>query len=242
MFSRPHMVIMAHVRLSTGPAPTFLMPGQISSGLISNPVSAAPYVPPTDKDQEILFQLLLDEYLEPPCVERPVCPAPAVLVLVNLVARPPLLPLIKMHPLQVIHRHLRQYNLQTHTKARLVAKGYRKEEGIDFEESFAPVTRIEAIRIFIANADSKNIIIYHMDVKTAFLNGKLKEEVYKIGIASSDPVDTPMVEKVMVEIYFVTTDYQLEDIFTKALPREWFEFLLPRLGMKSMTLDTLKHL
>ncbi|GJZ53423.1 retrovirus-related pol polyprotein from transposon TNT 1-94 [Tanacetum coccineum] len=56
-------------------------------------------------------------------------------------------------------------------KARLVAKGYRQEEGIDFEESFAPVARIEAIRIFIANAATKNMIIYQMDVKTAFLNG-----------------------------------------------------------------------
>nr|GEX09604.1 integrase, catalytic region, zinc finger, CCHC-type, peptidase aspartic, catalytic [Tanacetum cinerariifolium] len=61
---------------------------------------------------------------------------------------------------------------------RLVAKGYRQEEGIDFEESFAPVARIEAIRIFIANAGSKNMTIYQMDVKTAFLNGDLKEEVY----------------------------------------------------------------
>nr|GEW99468.1 retrovirus-related Pol polyprotein from transposon TNT 1-94 [Tanacetum cinerariifolium] len=63
-------------------------------------------------------------------------------------------------------------------KARLVAKGYRQEEGIDFEESFAPVARIEAIRIFIANAASKNMTIYQMDVKTEFLNGELKEEVY----------------------------------------------------------------
>ncbi|GKE13769.1 retrovirus-related pol polyprotein from transposon TNT 1-94 [Tanacetum coccineum] len=63
-------------------------------------------------------------------------------------------------------------------KAWLVAKGYRQEEGIDFKESFAPVARIEAIRIFIANAASKNMTIYQMDVKTAFLNGELKEEVY----------------------------------------------------------------
>ncbi|GJW89690.1 retrovirus-related pol polyprotein from transposon TNT 1-94 [Tanacetum coccineum] len=63
-------------------------------------------------------------------------------------------------------------------KARLVAKGYRQEEGIDFEESFAPVARIEAIRIFIANAATKNMIIYQMDVKTAFLNGDLQEEVF----------------------------------------------------------------
>ncbi|GKF33260.1 retrovirus-related pol polyprotein from transposon TNT 1-94 [Tanacetum coccineum] len=53
-----------------------------------------------------------------------------------------------------------------------------KEEGLDFEESFAPVARLEAIKIFLANAASKNITVYQMDVKTAFLNGELKEEVY----------------------------------------------------------------
>ncbi|GJY42982.1 retrovirus-related pol polyprotein from transposon TNT 1-94 [Tanacetum coccineum] len=52
------------------------------------------------------------------------------------------------------------------------------KEGIDFEESFALVARIEAIRIFIANAASKNMVIYQMDVKTAFLNGDLQEEVF----------------------------------------------------------------
>ncbi|GJU91750.1 retrovirus-related pol polyprotein from transposon TNT 1-94 [Tanacetum coccineum] len=63
-------------------------------------------------------------------------------------------------------------------KARLVAQGFRQEEGIDFEESFAPVARIEAIRIFVANAANKNMMIFQMDVKTTFLNGELKEEVY----------------------------------------------------------------
>ncbi|GKD93214.1 retrovirus-related pol polyprotein from transposon TNT 1-94, partial [Tanacetum coccineum] len=68
--------------------------------------------------------------------------------------------------------------LQLKYKARLVAQGFRQEERIDFEESFAPVARIEAIRIFVANAAHKNMTIYQMDVKTAFLNGKLEEEVY----------------------------------------------------------------
>ncbi|GJZ30766.1 retrovirus-related pol polyprotein from transposon TNT 1-94, partial [Tanacetum coccineum] len=63
-------------------------------------------------------------------------------------------------------------------KARLVAKGYHQEEGIDFKESFAPVARIEAIRIFVANAAQNNMIVYQMDVKTAFLNGELRKEVY----------------------------------------------------------------
>nr|GFC35571.1 retrovirus-related Pol polyprotein from transposon TNT 1-94 [Tanacetum cinerariifolium] len=63
-------------------------------------------------------------------------------------------------------------------KARLVARGYRQEEGIDFEESFAPVAQLEAIRIFLAYTAQKNMVVYQMDVKTAFLNGNLREEVY----------------------------------------------------------------
>ncbi|GJR30598.1 retrovirus-related pol polyprotein from transposon TNT 1-94 [Tanacetum coccineum] len=62
--------------------------------------------------------------------------------------------------------------------ARLVAQVFRQEEGIDFEESFASVARIEAIRIFVANATNKNMMIFQMDVKTAFINGELKEEAY----------------------------------------------------------------
>ncbi|GKD65723.1 retrovirus-related pol polyprotein from transposon TNT 1-94 [Tanacetum coccineum] len=213
-------------------------------------------------------------------------------------------------------------------------------------------TRHEAIRIFIANAANKNMIIYQMDVKTAFLNGELKEEVYvsqpegfvdpdhpthvyrlkkaiyglkqalrawynilsrflldnkfskgvvdpmlsrhkekyvgkcsvslrqiselvikeaeKHGYSTieaeyismfwmlcSDTLDEhsrsmhidirhhfirEQVENGVVELYFVTTDYQLANIFTKALPRERFEFLLSRLGMKSMSPKTLKRL
>ncbi|GJX53088.1 retrovirus-related pol polyprotein from transposon TNT 1-94 [Tanacetum coccineum] len=63
-------------------------------------------------------------------------------------------------------------------KARLLARGYRQEEGIDFEESFAPVARLEAIRIFLAFAAYMNMVIYQMDIKTVFLNGNLREEVY----------------------------------------------------------------
>ncbi|GKB32201.1 retrovirus-related pol polyprotein from transposon TNT 1-94 [Tanacetum coccineum] len=69
-------------------------------------------------------------------------------------------------------------NIVVRNKTRLVAKGYKQEEGIDFEESFAPVARLEAVRMFIAYAAHKNITIFQMDVKTTFLNGPLKEEVY----------------------------------------------------------------
>nr|GEW51043.1 copia protein [Tanacetum cinerariifolium] len=65
-----------------------------------------------------------------------------------------------------------------HNNARLVAKGYAQEEGIDFEESFAPVARLEAVWIFVAYVAHKSFPIYQMDVKTEFFNGPLKEEVY----------------------------------------------------------------
>nr|GEU30229.1 ribonuclease H-like domain-containing protein [Tanacetum cinerariifolium] len=255
---------------------------------------------------------------------------------------------------------LDEYGDVLENKAWMVAKGYRQEEGIDFEESFALVARIEAIRIFIANVTSKNMTIYQMDVKTAFLNGELKEEVYVSqpeGFVDPDhpthvyrlkkalyglkqapracmvgslmyltasrpdlvlvvcmcaryqasptkkhlealkrvfrylkgtinwglwyPKNTAMalttyadtyhaccqdtrrstsesaqflgdklhsrskhidihhhfireqVERGVVKLYFVTTDYQLADIFTKALPRQQFEFILSRLDFLS---------
>nr|GEV48161.1 hypothetical protein [Tanacetum cinerariifolium] len=69
-------------------------------------------------------------------------------------------------------------NTVIRNKSRLVAKGYSQEEGIDFEESFAPVARLKAVRIFVAYATHKNFPIFQMDVKTVFLNGSLKEEVF----------------------------------------------------------------
>nr|GEW62428.1 retrovirus-related Pol polyprotein from transposon TNT 1-94 [Tanacetum cinerariifolium] len=73
---------------------------------------------------------------------------------------------------------LDEYGDVQKNKARLVAKGYQKKEGIDFEESFAPVVRIEAIRIFIAKAACKSMTIYQLDFKTTFFNSELKVEVY----------------------------------------------------------------
>nr|GEW86300.1 putative ribonuclease H-like domain-containing protein [Tanacetum cinerariifolium] len=367
-------IFVGYAPSKKGPAPIFLMPGQINLGLVPNPVHAAPYVPLTNKDLEILFQPMFDEYLEPPHVRRPVSPALVVQVPVNSAGTPssttidqnapslsispsssalqshslhqgvaaespfmednPVAPVdnnpfinvfapepssdasssgdvsstestyvsqtlhhlskwSKDHPLDnvignpsrsvstrkqlaidalwclynyvlskvkpqnfksaitedcwfqamqdEIHEFDRlqvwelvsqpdcvmiialkciykvkidEYGDVLKNKAWLVAKGYRQEEGIDFEESFEPVAHIEAIRIFIANAASNNMIIYQMDVKTTFLNDELKEEVYL-----SQPEG------------FVDPDHptHLADIFTKALPRERFEFLLSRL-------------
>ncbi|GKE32898.1 retrovirus-related pol polyprotein from transposon TNT 1-94 [Tanacetum coccineum] len=90
-----------------------------------------------------------------------------------------------------------------------------QEEGIDFEESFAPVTRIEAIRIFIANVAHKNMTIYKMDVKTAFLNGELKEEVYVSQPEGFVDQDNPShVYKLKKALYGL-----------KQAPRAWYDML-----------------
>ncbi|GJR06319.1 retrovirus-related pol polyprotein from transposon TNT 1-94 [Tanacetum coccineum] len=98
-------------------------------------------------------------------------------------------------------------------KARLVARGYRQEEGIDFEESFAPVARLEAIRIFLAFAAHMNMVIYQMDVKTAFLNGNLREEVY---VSQPDG----FVDQTNLIRLQVRTLYGL-----KQAPRAWYDML-----------------
>ncbi|GJS04160.1 retrovirus-related pol polyprotein from transposon TNT 1-94 [Tanacetum coccineum] len=110
-------------------------------------------------------------------------------------------------------------------KARLVAKGYAQEEGIDFEESFAPVARLEAVRIFVAYVAHKSFPIYQMDVKTAFLNGPLKEEVY---VAQPDGfVDPDHPDKV----------YRLRKALygLKQAPRAWYDELSKFLISKGFT-------
>ncbi|GJR48336.1 retrovirus-related pol polyprotein from transposon TNT 1-94 [Tanacetum coccineum] len=110
---------------------------------------------------------------------------------------------------------LHEYGDVLKNKARLVAKGYRQEEDIDFEESFVPVVRIEAIHIFIANAASKNMTIDQMDVKTTFLNGELKEEVYVSQPEGFIDPDHP------------TYVYRLKKAFygLKQAPRAWYDTL-----------------
>nr|GEV02219.1 hypothetical protein [Tanacetum cinerariifolium] len=208
-------------------------------------------------------------------------------------------------------------------KARLVAKGYAQEEGIDFEESFAPVARLEVVWIFIAYAAHKSFPIYQMDVKMKFLNGPLKEEVYvaqpdgfvnpdhpekvyrlrkalyglkqaprawydelskfltsksftkglqihqsprgifinqakytleilhKHGMDKGQSIGTPMATKPKLDIDLngnpvdqtdyrskigsLITEYQLADMFNKALPEDRFKYLVRRIGMRCLT-------
>ncbi|GJT44397.1 retrovirus-related pol polyprotein from transposon TNT 1-94, partial [Tanacetum coccineum] len=100
-------------------------------------------------------------------------------------------------------------------KSRLVANGYKQEEGIDFEESFAPVDRLKAVRMFVAFAAHKNIIIFQMDVKIAFLNGLLKEEVY---VSQLDG---------FIDLDFLDHVYRLKKALygLKQAPRAWYDKL-----------------
>ncbi|GJT39596.1 retrovirus-related pol polyprotein from transposon TNT 1-94 [Tanacetum coccineum] len=289
---------MAHVHITTGPEPILMTRGQISSGLVPNPVPAAPYVPPTNKDLDILFQPMFDEYFKPPSVERLIPPAFAIQVLVvsdgtpsfttidqdapstshspsssevqahilhqgvavgptfednpfaqadndpfvNVFALEPIKPknfktvvtepcwfeamqeeIHEFDRLQVLElvpkpdyvmiialKWIYKVKLDEYgdvLKNKAAAKGYHQEEGIDFKESFALVVRIEAIRIFIANAASKNMTIYQMDVKTAFLNGELKE------VYLSQPEG------------FVDPDHPTYVYHLKKAPRAWYDIL-----------------
>nr|GEV51332.1 retrovirus-related Pol polyprotein from transposon TNT 1-94 [Tanacetum cinerariifolium] len=126
-------------------------------------------------------------------------------------------------------------SLVIRNKPRLVAVGYSQQEGIDYDETFAPVARIEAIRLFLAYAAHKDFTVYQMDVKTTFLNGILKEEVYVgqppgfvskpypdhvyaldkaiFGMENCDTVPIPMVEQAKLKLDLVGkpvdhTDYR----------------------------------
>nr|GEY03556.1 hypothetical protein [Tanacetum cinerariifolium] len=123
-----------------------------------------------------------------------------------------------------------QKGIVVRNKARLVAQGYRQEEGIDYDEVFAPVARIEAIRLFLAYVSFMDFTIYQIDVKSAFLYGTIKEEVY----VSQPPG--------FVDLEFPDRVYKAE----KALyglhqaPRAWYETLSTYLldnGFRRVTID-----
>ncbi|GJS35314.1 retrovirus-related pol polyprotein from transposon TNT 1-94 [Tanacetum coccineum] len=100
-------------------------------------------------------------------------------------------------------------------KARLVARGYRQEEGINFEESFALVARLEAIQFFLAFPAHMNMVVYQMDVKTAFLNGNLREEAYvSQPNGFVDPDKPNYVYKLKKALYGL-----------KQAPRAWYDML-----------------
>nr|GEV97178.1 retrovirus-related Pol polyprotein from transposon TNT 1-94 [Tanacetum cinerariifolium] len=221
--NRSQLINFVHKFL--GPGPQLLSLGTLSLGLVPKFPSPTPYVPPTKKDWDILFQLMFDEYFNPSC-------SVTSLILAVIVPETPqesqslAIPsgiIEEFHDFEVTHldnhpfygvpipepnskesssrdviptnlhsinqppKHLSKLtkdhpldntNWEVFSKTRIgwYQGGYRQEEGIDFEESFTPVARLEAIRIFIAYAAYMNMIVYQMDVKTAFLNDILREE------------------------------------------------------------------
>ncbi|GJW57560.1 retrovirus-related pol polyprotein from transposon TNT 1-94 [Tanacetum coccineum] len=108
-----------------------------------------------------------------------------------------------------------KHGITTKNKARLVAQGYSQEEGIGYDETFAPVARMEAIRIFPAFAIYMNFKVYQMDVKSTFLNGKLKEEVYVKQLTGFESSEFPD--------YVCKLDKALYGL--KQAPRAWYETL-----------------
>ncbi|GKB07554.1 retrovirus-related pol polyprotein from transposon TNT 1-94, partial [Tanacetum coccineum] len=257
-------------RFSLGLPSQVLTPGTLCSGLVPNPIPQPPYVPPTKNDWDILFQLMFDEFFNPPpsvvspvpvaAARRPTNPTvstrkqlktdsmwcyfDAFLTFVEpknfkeamtepswidakqeeihefqrlevreLVPYSDKVLLIKLKWIYKVKKD--EFGGVLKNKARLVAQGFKQEEGIDFEESFAPVARIEAISIFIANAANKNMTIYQIDVKTAFLKGKLKEEVYVSQPEGFVNQDNPShVYKLKKALYGL-----------KQAPRAWYDML-----------------
>nr|GEZ14725.1 hypothetical protein [Tanacetum cinerariifolium] len=122
-------------------------------------------------------------------------------------------------------------SLVIRNKARLVAVGYSQQEGIDYDETFAPVAPIEAIHLFLAYAAHKDFTVFQMDVKTAFLNGILKEEVYvgqPLGFVSKQYPD-----------HVYALDKALYGL--KQTPRAWYDVLLQFLidsGFQKGSIDT----
>ncbi|GJZ76879.1 retrovirus-related pol polyprotein from transposon TNT 1-94, partial [Tanacetum coccineum] len=158
------LTAMASKPSSSGPTLHEMTPATISSGLMPNPHPSTPFVPPSvdhptpevvDPSDEVTAPVLADSTGSPSSttVDQD-APSPNKVMVITL----KWIYKVKLDELGGILKN----------KARLVARGYRQEEGINFEESFAPVARLEAIRIFLAFAAHMNMVVYQMDVKTAF--------------------------------------------------------------------------
>nr|GEV39378.1 retrovirus-related Pol polyprotein from transposon TNT 1-94 [Tanacetum cinerariifolium] len=173
------LTAMASKQFSSGPGLHSITPATSNSRLLSYHVSQQPCIPPKRDDWDRLFQPMFDEYFKPPSIVVSIVKEATALRTVVLadssvstsIDQDKVL-LIKLKWIYKVRTD--EFGMVLKNKARLFAQGFRQEEGIDFKQSFASVSRIEAIRIFVENATHKNMTIYQMDVKTAFLNGELK--------------------------------------------------------------------
>nr|GEU85597.1 hypothetical protein [Tanacetum cinerariifolium] len=189
---------MASEQLGSGPDLQCMTPTTPCSGLVPNLPSSAPFIPPSRHEWDLVFQPVFDEFFSPPASIAslvPVKEASAPVESTNSVssttvnqdAPSPMEPktykdtLTQSYWIEEMQEELHEFERLEgilKNKAILVARGYCQEERIDFKESFAPVSRLEVGRIFLAFATDMNIIVYQMDVMTVFWNGILREEVY----------------------------------------------------------------
>ncbi|GJW76316.1 retrovirus-related pol polyprotein from transposon TNT 1-94 [Tanacetum coccineum] len=234
------LTMMASKHSSSGPELHEMTPATINLRLVPNPPPSILFVPPSRTVWDLLFQLLFDELLNPPSsIDRT---SPKVIALITEVVAPkPTASIEENHDLDVAHMNndpffgipipknvseassssdiykvkLDELGGILKNKVRLVACGYRQEEIINFEESFALVARLDAIRIFLAYAAHMNMIVYQMDVKTTFLNGILLEEVYVSQPDGFVDQDNPNhVYKLKKYLYRL-----------KQAPRSWYDLL-----------------
>ncbi|GJU71664.1 retrovirus-related pol polyprotein from transposon TNT 1-94 [Tanacetum coccineum] len=176
------LTAMASEQFSSGPGLHYMTPATSSSGLIPNTISQQPFQDAAAPRAVVLADSPVSTSIDQdaPSANHAMQEEIHEFERLQVWELVPCLDKVLLIKLKWIYKvKMDEFGGVLKNKARLVAQGFRKEEGINFEESFAPVARIEAIRIFIANAAHKNMMIYQMDVKTAFLNGELKEEKLK---------------------------------------------------------------
>nr|GEW10695.1 hypothetical protein [Tanacetum cinerariifolium] len=231
------------------PAPTFLMTGQISLGLIPNMIPVAPYVPPANIELEILFQPMFDEYLEPSCIDRTASSALAVPAPVNSAGVAAESTLMDENPFAPVDND----PFKNIFASKPTSKASSSRDASSAESTYELVPQQEYVMIialkwiYKVKLDEYDDVLKNKkalyglkhapracyDILSQFL---LDNKFSKGAHSRSKHIDIrhhfnqEQVEKDVVELFFVTTDYQLADIFTKALPRERFEFLLSQLG------------
>nr|GEX28999.1 hypothetical protein [Tanacetum cinerariifolium] len=157
--------------------------GHISSGLdLTYAPSTITTQQPSEGELDLLFEAMYDDYFgsQPSATMRTVPPVQEPqFKRLNVWELVPLSNNIKALTLKwLLKNKVDEENMFIRNKSRMVVRGYRQEEGINFKGSFVLVARMEAIRIFLAYAAHKSIIVFQMNVKTAFLHGTLKEDVY----------------------------------------------------------------
>nr|GEV87074.1 retrovirus-related Pol polyprotein from transposon TNT 1-94 [Tanacetum cinerariifolium] len=184
------LLVMAFEQSSSKPRLQSMTSGQISSvDNLTYALSTITTQQPTKRKLDLLSEAMYDDFIggQPSTALRTTSAAQAPQVLQTLttsttIADTELVPApnnIKPLTLKWLFKNKHdEENTIIQNKTRLVVRGYRQEEGINFEESFAPVARMVAIRIFFAYDAHKSFIVFQMDVKNAFLHGSLKEDVY----------------------------------------------------------------